>query len=40
MLNEIFSVVYQFYKESNLLIRNSDKRIRLISIFGLKYRIL
>ncbi|EFG17385.1 hypothetical protein CUU_3659 [Phocaeicola vulgatus PC510] len=31
MLNEIFSVVYQFYKESNLLIRNSDKRIRLIS---------
>ena len=27
MLNEILSVVYQFYKESNLLIRNSDKRI-------------
>lgn len=30
-LNEIFSIVYQFYKASNLLIRNSDKRIRLIS---------
>lgn len=39
MLNEIFSVVYQFYKESNLLIRNSDKRIRLISYLWSKYRI-